>query len=59
MENDITTLSEDEIEKFNKKMKEMKNYLSKLAKKSSYDYLVMMMIQGSLSDILEDYIPIG
>ena len=59
MDNEITTLSEDEIEKYNKKMKEMKNYLNKLAKKSNYDYPVMMMIQGSLSDILEDYIPIG
>lgn len=39
-------------------MKEMKNYLSKLAKKSNYDYPVMMMIQDGLSDILEDYIPI-
>ena len=59
MDNEIKTLSNDEIEKFNKKMKEMKNYLSKLAKKSNYDYHVMMMIQGSLSDIMEDYIPIG
>ncbi len=59
MDSEIMTLSEDEIEKFNKKMKEMKNYLSKLAKKSNYDYTVMMMIQGSLSDILDDYIPIG
>ena len=59
MDSEIITLSEDEIEKFNKKMKEMKNYLSKLAKKSNYDYPVMMMIQGSLSDILDDYIPIG
>ena len=59
MDNEITTLSKDEIEKFNKKMKEMRNYLSKLAKKSNYDYPVMMMIQGSLSDILDDYIPIG
>ena len=59
MDSEIITLSNNEIEKFNKKMKEMKNYLSTLAKKSNYDYQVMMMIQGSLSDILEDYIPIG
>ena len=59
MDSEIITLSNNEIEKFNKKMKEMRNYLSKLAKKSNYDYQVMMMIQGSLSDILEDYIPIG
>ena len=38
--------------------KEMKNYLNNLAKKSNYDYPVMMMIQNSLSDILDDYIPI-
>lgn len=57
MDNEITTLSKGEIEKFNKKMKEMKNYLYKLAKKSNYDYPVMM-IQDSLSNILDDYIPI-
>ncbi|MBQ9036008.1 MAG: hypothetical protein IJ115_00905 [Erysipelotrichaceae bacterium] len=59
MDSEITTLSEDEIEKFNKKMKEMKNYLDKLAEKSNYDLPVMIMIQNSLSDILDDYIPIG
>lgn len=59
MDNEIKTLSKEEIEKFNKKMKEMKNYLNKLAVKSNYDYPVMMMIQEGLSDILDDYIPIA
>lgn len=58
MNNEIRTLTEDEIEKYNKKMKEMKNYLHKLAENSHYDDQVMMMIQNGVSDILDDYIPI-
>lgn len=58
MDNKITTLTKEDIEKCEKKMKDMKMYLLKLAKKGNYEPSVMMMIQNSLSDILDDYIPI-
>lgn len=58
MNNEIITLTKDEIEKYTRKMNEMKNYLHKLAEKSNYDDQAMMMIQQGLSDILDDYIPI-